>query len=153
MINDILDFSKIEAGKLGLDPSPFALRDAIGETLQTLALRAHAKGLELACRIAPDVPDALVGDVGRLRQVVVNLVGNAIKFTEHGEVVVTVVLEEARTSRALRAPLRRRRHGHRHPGREARGDLRAVRAGRPLDDAAIRRHGAGPGDLAPSWWR
>jgi PAS domain S-box-containing protein len=93
VINDVLDFSKIEAGKLGLDPSPFGLRDAIGETLQTLALRAHAKGLELACRIAPDVPDALIGDVGRLRQVVVNLVGNAIKFTERGEVIVTVVRE------------------------------------------------------------
>jgi PAS domain S-box-containing protein len=94
VINDILDFSKIEAGKLGLDESPFHLRDAIGETLQTMALRAHAKGLELACRIAPDVPDALVGDVGRLRQVVVNLVGNAIKFTDHGEVIVTIVHEE-----------------------------------------------------------
>jgi PAS domain S-box-containing protein len=95
VINDILDFSKIEAGKLELDPSPFALRDAISETLQTLALRAHAKGLELACRIAPDVPDRVVGDVGRLRQVIVNLVGNAIKFTEHGEVIVTVVREDA----------------------------------------------------------
>ncbi len=93
VLNDILDFSKIEAGKLSLDLADFALRDAIGETLQTLALRAHSKGLELACRIAPDVPDALVGDVGRLRQVIVNLVGNAIKFTEQGEVVVTVMLE------------------------------------------------------------
>jgi two-component system, sensor histidine kinase and response regulator len=93
VINDILDFSKIEAGKLSLDPAPFGLRDAIGETLQTLALRAHAKGLELACRIAPDVPDALVGDVGRLRQVIVNLVGNAIKFTERGEVIVEIVAE------------------------------------------------------------
>ncbi len=152
VINDILDFSKIEAGKLGLDPSPFDLRDAIGDTLQTLALRGHAKGLELACRIAPDVPDALVGDVGRLRQVIVNLVGNAIKFTEHGEVV-----DLGRPGGGGRvgaaAPLRRRRHGHRHRRREARGDLRAVRAGRPLDDAAIRRHGAGPGDLVASWWR
>ncbi len=152
VINDILDFSKIEAGKLSLDPSPFDLRDAIGETLQTLALRAHAKGLELACRIAPDVPDALVGDVGRLRQVLVNLVGNAIKFTERGEVVIAVVLEEA-GRHGSSAPLRRRRHGHRHSGGEARRDLRAVRAGRPLDDAAIRRHGAGPGDLGASWWR
>ncbi|MHB1558380.1 MAG: response regulator [Isosphaeraceae bacterium] len=93
VINDILDFSKIEAGKLSLDLGDFALRDTIGETLQTLALRAHSKGLELACRIAPDVPDALVGDIGRLRQVLVNLVGNAIKFTEEGEVVVTITLE------------------------------------------------------------
>ena len=94
VINDILDFSKIEAGKLGLDPAPFALRETVERTLKTLAIRAHAKGLELACRIAPEVPDALIGDDDRLRQVLVNLVGNAIKFTEHGEVVVNVALEE-----------------------------------------------------------
>jgi len=89
VINDILDFSKIEAGKLDLDPIPFAFHDCIEGTLKALALRAHEKGLELACRIAPDVPRALVGDAGRLRQVLVNLVGNAIKFTERGEVVVS----------------------------------------------------------------
>ena len=94
VINDILDFSKIEAGKFRLDSAAFGLRDAIGETLQTLALRAHGKGLELACRIAPDVPDVWLGDVGRLRQVVVNLVGNAIKFTDRGEVIVTIVRDE-----------------------------------------------------------
>jgi two-component system, sensor histidine kinase and response regulator len=89
-INDLLDFSKIEAGKLELDPADFSLRAAVGDTLRALATRAHKKGLELACNVQPDVPDALVGDVGRLRQVLVNLVGNAIKFTEHGEVVVRV---------------------------------------------------------------
>jgi len=94
VINDILDFSKIEAGKLSLDHTTFALRNALDETLQALAVRAHAKGLELACRIAPEVPDAVVGDLGRLRQVLVNLVGNAIKFTERGEVVASVALEE-----------------------------------------------------------
>ncbi len=93
VINDILDFSKIEAGKLSLDHAPFALRDALDETLQALALRAHSKGLELACRIAPDVPDGLVGDPGRLRQVLVNLVGNAIKFTERGEVIAAVSVD------------------------------------------------------------
>ena len=96
VINDILDFSKIEAGKLGLDQAPFALRDALHETLQALALRAHAKRIELACRIAPEIPDTLVGDPGRLRQVLVNLVGNAIKFTEQGEVVVAVSLDRGR---------------------------------------------------------
>ncbi len=90
VINDILDFSKIEAGKLSLDPVPFEVRESLDDTMRTLAQRAHAKHLELACRIAPDVPDNLVGDPGRLRQVVVNLVGNAIKFTERGEVVVSV---------------------------------------------------------------
>ena len=95
VINDILDFSKIEAGKLSLDLAPFALRDVVGETLHTLAMRAHAKGLELACRVGPDIPDCVIGDAGRLRQVVVNLVGNAIKFTEQGEIVVDVALEDA----------------------------------------------------------
>ncbi len=92
IINDILDFSKIEAGKLELDPHEFLLRDSLGETLRALAHRADSKGLELAAHIAPNVPDSLIGDSGRLRQVVVNLVGNAIKFTERGEVVVEVSL-------------------------------------------------------------
>ncbi|MBP3954499.1 response regulator [Gemmata sp. G18] len=94
VINDILDFSKVEAGKLDLDPTPFALRDALGDTLKTVAARAQGKGLELACQIDDAVPDGLVGDVGRVRQVVINLVGNAIKFTDRGEVVVRVSLEE-----------------------------------------------------------
>ena len=94
VINDVLDFSKIEAGKLSLDPMPFSLREALDETLRVLALRAHSKGLELACRTTPDVPDGLVGDAGRLRQVLVNLIGNAIKFTERGEILVSVGLEE-----------------------------------------------------------
>jgi PAS domain S-box-containing protein len=95
VINDILDFSKIEAGKLDLEAVPFRLRDRLGDTMKTLALRAHKKGLELACHIAPDVPDALVGDPGRLGQVLINLVGNAIKFTERGEVVVEVTMQNA----------------------------------------------------------
>jgi two-component system sensor histidine kinase/response regulator len=90
VINDVLDFSKIEAGKLELDPMPFALRDCLGDTMKTLALRAHQKNLELAYQIRPDVPDALIGDAARLRQVILNLIGNAIKFTEHGEVVLLV---------------------------------------------------------------
>ena len=90
VINDILDFSKIEAGKLDLDPIEFELRETLGDTLKPLALRAHAKGVELAWQVEPDVPDVLVGDSSRLRQVVVNVVSNAVKFTECGEVVVTV---------------------------------------------------------------
>jgi len=93
LINDILDFSKIEAGKLDLEPIDFSLRDSLEDTMKTLAMRAHKKGLELACHIPPDVPDTLVGDPGRLRQLVVNLSGNAIKFTEQGEVVVDVAVE------------------------------------------------------------
>jgi PAS domain S-box-containing protein len=90
LINDVLDFSKIEAGHLDLNLAEFDLRETLGNTLRTLGLRAHQKGLELAGRIAPGVPDRLVGDAPRLRQVLVNLVGNAIKFTERGEVVVQV---------------------------------------------------------------
>ncbi|HYE93039.1 MAG TPA: response regulator [Terriglobales bacterium] len=95
LLNDILDFSKIEAGRLELEERTFALREHLGATLKTLAVRAHQKGLELVHLVRPIVPDALVGDPGRLRQVVVNLVGNAIKFTETGEVVVDVALESA----------------------------------------------------------
>ena len=90
IINELLDFSVIEAGKLELDPADFSLRTVLGETLRALALRAHTKGLELACHVQRDVPDALFGDAGRLRQVLLNLIGNAIKFTEQGEVVVRV---------------------------------------------------------------
>ena len=94
ILNDLLDFSKIEAGKLELDPADFSLRAALGDTLRTLAMRAHKKGLELVSHVQPDVPDALVGDAGRLRQVLLNLVGNAIKFTEVGEVVVRVSVDK-----------------------------------------------------------
>jgi PAS domain S-box-containing protein len=93
LINDILDFSKIEAGKLDLDRVGFRLRDTLADATHTLALRAHKKGLELACHVLPDVPDHLIGDPGRLRQVVVNLIGNAVKFTEQGEVVLRVAVE------------------------------------------------------------
>jgi DNA-binding NarL/FixJ family response regulator len=90
VINDVLDFSKFEADKLVLSPVEFHLRDDLGDTLKTLALRAHEKGLEIAYGVAADVPDAVVGDLGRLRQVLINLVGNAIKFTERGEIAVHV---------------------------------------------------------------
>ncbi len=89
-INDLLDFSKIEAGKLELEPADFSVRATVGDTLRALAVRAHRKGLELIYDVQAEVPDALVGDAGRLRQVLLNLVANAIKFTDAGEVVVRV---------------------------------------------------------------
>jgi signal transduction histidine kinase/DNA-binding response OmpR family regulator len=93
LLNDILDFSKIEAGRLDISPVGFPLRDCITDSLHALAARADEKGLDLLCRVAPEVPDEVVGDPGRLRQIVINLVGNAIKFTARGEVAVEVVLE------------------------------------------------------------
>jgi signal transduction histidine kinase len=100
LLNDILDFSKIEAGKLALDPHPFSLRKMLSTTLKTLALRAREKGIELAHTVSPEIPDALVGDAGRLRQIVVNLVSNAIKFTNQGTVAVQVMVE-AQTAEAV----------------------------------------------------
>ena len=93
VINEILDFSKIEAGKLSLEPIDFDLRDHLGQAMKTLALRAHEKNLELVCYVPPELPQVISGDPTRLRQVILNLVGNAIKFTERGEVVVRVELE------------------------------------------------------------
>jgi two-component system, sensor histidine kinase and response regulator len=93
VIEDILDFSKIEAGKLELDPTDTDLRGVVGATLKTLALRAEKKNLELVSHIRPDVPHVVSVDAGRLRQVLLNLVGNAIKFTAHGEVVVGIEFE------------------------------------------------------------
>src|SRR4029077_3990352 len=90
VINDILDFSKVESGKLELDPIEFHLHDVVGEALRGFALQADEKGLELAYLVDPEVPDCVVGDSGRLRQVLLNLVGNAIKFTPKGEVIVRV---------------------------------------------------------------
>ena len=93
VINDILDFSKIEAGKIDLEVADFDVRDSLETTLKTLAVRADEKGLELLCEVAPEVPEVVRGDVTRLKQVVLNLVGNAIKFTNQGEVAVRVQVE------------------------------------------------------------
>jgi len=100
IINDILDFSKIEAGQLELEETDFDLRTTVEQTAEAMALRAHKKGLELVCHILPQVPTALVGGPERLRQVLVNLVGNAVKFTEQGEVVVQVEVEADREEEA-----------------------------------------------------
>jgi PAS domain S-box-containing protein len=94
IIDDILDVSKIEARRLTLERAPFRFRDTVEDSVKLLAPRADQKGLDLSCRIAPDVPDALVGDGGRLRQIILNLVGNAIKFTDQGEVGVNVTVDQ-----------------------------------------------------------
>ena len=93
VINDILDFSKIEAGKVDLEAIDFDLCECIEGALKSLALRADEKGLELVCEVSPEVPEAVIGDPGRLRQIMINLVGNALKFTAEGEVVLKVQAE------------------------------------------------------------
>ncbi len=93
LINDILDFSKIEAGKMELEAIDFNLRVTLENAADTLALKAQEKGLELACHILPDVPTALIGDPGKLRQIIVNIAGNSLKFTEEGEIVIRVEME------------------------------------------------------------
>jgi PAS domain S-box-containing protein len=105
VINDILDFSKIEAGKLELEALDFDVRDSLGDAMKALALKAHQKGLELALHVRPEVPEAVRGDPVRLRQVILNLANNAIKFTDHGEVVVEVVSGESDPLTTHHSPL------------------------------------------------
>jgi two-component system, sensor histidine kinase and response regulator len=120
LLNDILDFSKIEAAKLELETIPFSLRECVSGAVKSVGLRAHLKGLELACDVTPETPDRILGDPGRLRQIIVNLVGNAIKFTERGEVVLQVETSSDRASQVtLRFTVRDTGIGiaHQHQGR------------------------------------
>ena len=100
LLNDILDFSKIEAGKLELESVEFSLQSCVGKAVKLLTIKAADKGLELACRIDPGIPDRLIGDPTRLRQVIINLVGNAVKFTDAGEVVLDVAPDSLETDSA-----------------------------------------------------
>ena len=100
LINDILDFSKIEAGKLELEITTFDIRESLGDSMKALGFRAHSKGLELAFHVDEKIPKYLHGDPGRIRQIVVNLVGNAIKFTEVGEVVLEIDCQQMTESQA-----------------------------------------------------
>ena len=150
VINDILDFSKIEAGKLQLDRETFDLRESLGDTLKSFAIRAHQQGLELTSFIHPEVPHTVIGDYNRLRQVIVNLIGNALKFTEQGEVVLEV-WRESHSPQEVIVHFTVSDTGIGIPAGEADGDLREVRAGRRVDDAAVWRHGVGIGHcLAPA---
>lgn len=102
IINDILDFSKVEAGMVELDLLPFSLREHLGDTLKTMGVRADEKQLELAWQAAANVPEFVIGDAGRIRQILVNLTGNAIKFTQAGEIIVRVMVDgESRDSAVL----------------------------------------------------
>jgi PAS domain S-box-containing protein len=101
LLNDILDFSKIEAGKLDLDAIDFAFQETMDETLKVMRFRARQKGLELTCRLGPEIPPLLIGDPARLRQVLINLVGNAIKFTAQGEITVNVEQEHSQAGQIV----------------------------------------------------
>jgi signal transduction histidine kinase/CheY-like chemotaxis protein len=137
IINDILDFSKIEAGKLELEAADFDLGETVDGMLKMLAMRAHEKGLELIYDCAPEVPDALIGDPGRLRQVLVNLVGNAVKFTDRGEVTVSVCLERRTVDSAwLRFTIRDTGIGIEPEKQEA-----IFRAFEQVDSSTTRRYG------------
>jgi PAS domain S-box-containing protein len=135
LINDILDFSKIEAGRMELESQGFDLRACLESAVDLLAPRAAEKGLALSYTMAPEVPEAIVGDAGRLRQVLVNLVGNAVKFTEVGEVVVSVSLEEG-VEQTLRFCVRDTGPGITEAQRE-----HLFQPFTQLDGAATRQHG------------
>ncbi len=106
VINDVLDFAKIEAGKLEFFEEDFSLEKTLGQMMKILAVRAHQKGVELSYQVAPEVPDGLAGDPGRLRQVLINLIGNALKFTERGEVAVRVAAEPCASGALLHFTVR-----------------------------------------------
>ena len=133
-----------------LENTAFDLREVVGDATRVLALRATQKGLELVFHVAADVPEMLIGDPGRVRQILVNLIGNAIKFTERGEVLHRSLAGRRRPS-TRPAALRRSRHRNRHPARQAAAHLRVVHPGRSFDHAALRRHRAGTGHFRASW--
>ena len=118
ILNDILDFSKIESRKLELESVPFSPRRTIADALKPLALRAHQKGLELICDIEDGVPAGVVGDPTRIQQILTNLVGNALKFTESGHILIAV-REDSRVGGQHQAALQRYRHGNRHSRRRS----------------------------------
>ena len=146
VLNDILDFSKVEAGKLDLELIEFSLQDCVGETVKALAVRAHEKGLELAYQVAPDVPQRVVGDPVRLRQILTNLVGNAIKFTSQGEVVLSMSAASRDDGKTM-PEFHHHGYRHRHPAGKAGKHLQALRPGRHQHHPHLRRHRVGAGHL------
>ena len=134
IINDILDFSKIDAGQLVLDPAPFNLAEAIEDVATLVSARAKEKDLELIVRVEPKCQEMFIGDVGRIRQIITNLLGNAVKFTDSGHVLVDVTGE--RQDDSDQAARQRDRHRHRHSRRQAEAGLREVQPGRRVLDAA-----------------
>ena len=147
LINDILDFSKIEAGKLEVEHAPFDIRQCVEETADLLLPGAMEKELELIYSIDPSVPWSIVGDLARVRQVLVNLTNNAVKFTKQGMVLIEVKTGVERSDGDIEITVLGKRHRHRHTGRADGPAVQIIQSGRHLDNTAVRRHRAGLGDL------
>ena len=147
IVNDILDFSKIEARKLELERIVFDPRATLEDAVEILAVKAAEKGLELTCLVDPEVPLRLVGDPGRLRQIVLNIAGNAIKFTQQGEVGIRVSVERMHAADRSHPALRHPGHRHRDTGGPDRGAVRRLHPGGRVDHAQVRRHRSGSGHL------
>ena len=141
IINDILDFSKIEAGRMELETAPFSLRECVDAAVALIRTLASEKGLAITAEHRPDdLPDTLMGDVSRLRQILLNLLNNAVKFTERGSVVARRAGTSPDESGALRAPHRRARHRHRHLAPSDGPHVQVVQPGRRGDQPHVRRH-------------
>ncbi len=150
IINDVLDFSKLEAGKLILESIPFPLRSTLDEVVTLLAHSSHDKGLELTLNIKSDVPDNVIGDPLRLQQIITNLVGNAIKFTENGNIDI-LVEKRALSNTKVQIEVQIRDTGIGIPERD---QSRLFRAFRQADASISRRHGGtglGAGDYTKNW--
>ena len=145
LIEDLLDFSKIEAGRFELEPQPTSAREVAENVVELLASRAYAKGIGLGCHVAPDVPSRIEADPGRLRQVLLNLVGNAIKFTDEGGVLVTVDMVDDGQSRQLRFSVR-----DTGPGLAPQGRERIFDEFEQADGTSTRKHGGAGLGLAIS---
>ena len=143
VINDILDFSKVEAGQIEMESIEFDLAEVVAEALEIAGVRARAKGLRLSSRIQPNVPARLIGDPGRLRQILFNLLGNANKFTERGEVSVGVEMDSAPATLHFAVS----DTGYRNSSRSSFQHLRKFLAGRCFHHAQVRRHWPGSRDL------
>ena len=146
IINDLLDFSKIEAEKLELEDAPFSLRDVLDEVTETFRFTVMQKHVELVTHVVPSVPDGLIGDALRVRQIVTNLVSNAFKFTHEGEVVLKAetMAERRGDTWPCCAADQRAGHGDRHCTRTAGAALPGLHAGRQFDIAQVRRNGSRP---------
>ena len=145
LIEDLLDFSKIEAGRFELEPQPVSIRETVDSVVELLAARAYAKGIGIGCHVAPDVPQIVKADPGRLRQVLLNLIGNAIKFTDSGGVLIEVVRTGSDAQRMIRFTVI-----DTGPGMDERDTGRIFQEFEQADNTSTRKHGGAGLGLAIS---